>query len=70
MGRKDVAVKIRLPRGFREEFLKACRRADRPAAEVLREIMHNYTESHQHGRQQSLLPGNKQQQRSTDRSHG
>lgn len=49
MDRKDVALKIRVPRGLREEFLEACRGADRPAAEVLREFMQDYIESRQHG---------------------
>jgi len=68
MDRKNVALKIRVPRELREEFLDACRHADSSAAEVLRDFMHNYIESRQHGRQQSLLPENKK--RSTDRSHG
>ena len=70
MAQNDVALKIRVPRGLREEFLDACRGSDRPAAEVLREFMHDYIESRQHGQQQLLLPENKNQKRSTDRSHG
>lgn len=43
---KDAGFRIRVERGLRAEFLEACRAADRPAAQVLRDFMRQYVEAH------------------------
>lgn len=48
MAKKSSAFRIRIEQQLHQEFLEACRRADRPAAQVLREFMRNYVaEDHQ-----------------------
>lgn len=39
MSGKDSGFRIRVERELREKFLAACRKQDRPAAQVLREFM-------------------------------
>ncbi|MAL77664.1 MAG: hypothetical protein CMN55_00895 [Sneathiella sp.] len=39
---KDVGLRIRVQRELREQFLEACRKQDKPAAQVLREFMRAY----------------------------
>ena len=39
---KDVGLRIRIDRDLREQFLKACKEDDKPAAQVLREYMRQY----------------------------
>lgn len=36
---KDSGMRIRVERGLREAFLRACRAQNRPAADLLREFM-------------------------------
>lgn len=42
MGVKDAGVRIRVEKNLRDQFLEACRRQDRPAAQVLRQFMREY----------------------------
>ena len=42
MSRKEAGLRIRVERELRDEFLAACHRRDRPAAQVLREFMRSY----------------------------
>lgn len=44
---KDVGLRIRVQRELREQFLEACRRQDKPAAQVIREFMRDYPAKHQ-----------------------
>ena len=46
---KDVGFRIRVQRDLREQFLKACRNQDKPAAQVLREFMREYVGQHESG---------------------
>jgi len=39
---KDVGLRIRVQKELREQFLEACRKQDKPAAQVLREFMRAY----------------------------
>ena len=41
---KDAGLRIRIDRELREQFLKACKREDKPAAQVLREYMRRYVD--------------------------
>jgi len=43
---KDVDLRIRVQKELREQFLEACRRQDKPAAQVLREFMRAYVREH------------------------
>ena len=42
MSGKDSGFRIRVERDLRERFLAACRKQDRPAAQVLRKFMRSY----------------------------
>lgn len=42
MSGKDSGFRIRVERELREKFLAACRKQDRPAAQVLREFMRSF----------------------------
>ena len=44
---KDVGLRIRIDRHLREAFLAACKAEDKPAAQVLREFMREYVQSHE-----------------------
>jgi hypothetical protein len=46
MGGKDAGVRIRVEKRLREQFLRTCRRQDKPAAQVLREFMRRYVLEH------------------------
>ncbi len=46
MGIKDTGVRIRVEKWLRDQFLEACRRQDKPAAQVLREFMRDYVAEH------------------------
>ena len=46
MPMKDVGLRIRVQRDLREQFLDACRMQDKPASQVLREFMREYTTKH------------------------
>ena len=39
---KDAGLRIRVQRDLRDQFLSVCREQDKPAAQVLREIMRAY----------------------------
>jgi len=39
---KDVGLRIRVQKELRGQFLEACRKQDKPAAQVLREFMRRY----------------------------
>ena len=39
---KDVGLRIRVQRELREQFLRACKARDKPAAQILREFMREY----------------------------
>jgi len=41
---KDVGFRIRVQKELREQFVEACRKQDKPAAQVLREFMRQYVE--------------------------
>ncbi len=53
MKTKDAGLRIRVERELRDEFLEACRRRDRPAAQVLREFMRWYVSEDKAGGQPS-----------------
>lgn len=44
---KDVGLRIRVQKELREQFVEACRRQDKPAAQVLREFMRSYVKERQ-----------------------
>lgn len=44
--KKDVGMRVRVNRELRDEFLIACQAEDKPAAQVIREFMRAYVESH------------------------
>lgn len=46
MTTKDAGLRIRIDRNLRERFLEVCRAQDKPAAQVIREFMRDYIESH------------------------
>lgn len=56
---KDVGLRIRVQRDLREQFLKACRAQDKPAAQVLREFMRAYVEQHEASGSDSADPKKK-----------
>ena len=47
MTTKDAGLRIRIDRNLRERFLDVCRAQDKPAAQVIREFMRDYVESHE-----------------------
>ena len=55
MIRKDVAFKTRVEKSLRRAFVDACRREDRPAAQVIREFMRNYVQKKRREMQPSLF---------------
>jgi hypothetical protein len=54
---KDAQLRLRVERGLREEFGRACRLQGKHAAEVLRAFMRNYIVREGGGLQGSLLDG-------------
>ena len=57
MAAKDTGFRIRIEKELREEFIDVCRAQDKPAAQVLREFMRNYTKSYRQSLQHSLFDG-------------
>ena len=53
---KDAGFRIRVERDLRVAFVRACRAADRPAAEVIREFMQEFVEGTQQRAQAKLFP--------------
>lgn len=53
---KDAGLRIRVEKDLRAAFVRACRDADRPAAEVIREFMHRYVEDDLQRAQAKLFP--------------
>ncbi|MEO0636985.1 MAG: hypothetical protein AAFY73_10085 [Pseudomonadota bacterium] len=43
---KDAGLRIRIDRNLRERFLQVCRAQDKPAAQVIREFMRSYIQTH------------------------
>jgi predicted DNA-binding protein len=46
MAMKDAGLRIRIDRNLRERFLEVCRTQDKPAAQVIREFMREYIQTH------------------------
>ncbi len=46
MAAKDSGLRIRVERPLREAFVAACRKDDKPAAQVIREFMRGYVARH------------------------
>ena len=44
---KDTGLRIRVQRDLRDRFVHVCQAQDKPAAQVLREFMRTYVDSHQ-----------------------
>ena len=44
---KDAGLRIRVQRELRKSFLEACQAEDRPAVQVLRDLMRAYVRKHQ-----------------------
>jgi len=44
---KDAGLRIRVERELREKFLTTCHAQDRPAAQVLRDLMRDYIRIHE-----------------------
>ncbi len=55
MSVKDTGYRIRVEKALREEFIRACRSQDRPAAQVVREFMREYVEQHRPAYQGTLF---------------
>ncbi|MCW5678895.1 MAG: hypothetical protein KIT65_13220 [Xanthobacteraceae bacterium] len=47
MSTKDAGLRIRIDRDLRERFLDVCRAQDKPAAQIIREFMREYVDSHE-----------------------
>ncbi len=47
MSNKDAGLRIRIDRNLRQRFLDICRAQDKPAAQVIREFMRDYIDSHE-----------------------
>jgi hypothetical protein len=43
---KDSGLRIRVQQELRDRFIEVCRAQDRPAAQVLRELMRTYIDRH------------------------
>ena len=59
MAMKDAGLRIRLDRNLRERFLEVCRAQDKPAAQVIREFMRAYIETHDAANDASLKASSK-----------
>lgn len=46
MASKDCGLRIRVNRDLRDQFSEVCRSQDKPAAQVLRELMRAYIDNH------------------------
>jgi len=53
---KDAGLRIRVEKDLRVAFVRACRAADRPAAEVIREFMRQFVEDDEQRAQAKLFP--------------
>ena len=53
---KDAGLRIRIERGLRDDFLEVCRMQDKPAAQVIREFIHDYIVEHKDSAQGTLFP--------------
>lgn len=61
MSAKDAGMRVRVEKGLREGFVKACRTQGLFASDVLRDFMHGYAERHQNGLQGNLFLNGKRQ---------
>lgn len=59
MSSKDAGVRVRVEKGLRDDFVKACRAQGLAASSVLRDFMLAYAERHQNGLQGNLFVSNK-----------
>lgn len=55
MGTKDAGLRIRVDRGLRESFQRACEAENRCASEVLRDFMRVFVERNPSGAQADLF---------------
>jgi predicted DNA-binding protein len=53
---KDVGLRIRIDRELREQFLKVCKKEDKPAAQVLREFMRHYVDGREGSASETFVP--------------
>lgn len=60
MTTKDAGLRIRIDRNLRERFLDVCRAQDKPAAQVIREFMREYIDSHEPANDHNILQGRHQ----------
>lgn len=44
---KDSGLRIRVQRDLHDKFLEVCRAQDKPAAQVIREFMRAYVDTHE-----------------------
>lgn len=63
---KDVGLRIRVQRKLREDFLEACRAEDKPAAQVIREFMHDYVNQHKQANAGNAVNDARKRQRPID----
>lgn len=54
---KEAGLRIRLGNDLREAFMRACKKDDLTAAQVLRAFMRSYIEHQVHGKQSELFGG-------------
>lgn len=54
---KEAGLRIRLENDLREAFLRACKKDDLTAAQVLRAFMRSYIEHQVRGKQSELFGG-------------
>lgn len=54
---KESGLRIRVENQLREEFLRACKKDDLTAAQVLRAFMRSYVDRQRHGEQSDLFSG-------------
>ena len=62
MAGKDSGLRIRVERPLRQAFVDACRKQDRPAAQVIREFMRGFVA--RYASEADTQPGNKRDRRS------
>ena len=56
MARKNVAFKMRVEEELRREFIETCQAEDLKAAQVVRQFMRKYVDTHKKAFQGSLFP--------------
>jgi len=59
---KDSGLRIRVQRDLRDSFLDVCRAQDKPAAQVIREFMRAYVDSHRQSEGSPAASGKRQRQ--------